>query len=352
VIEHYSKHLMELWKKERIPGLDCVRAYTMLRYKSLSIQSFPMIIDLLKASASVYFLSNNLHPDFKTYAEVPEEEKTRVLNALHTALVPFGAISLQAKLPEDDLHALDVYDRIMELEAAEIAVAEAAAEVERLRLERAALEAEGLRLFHIRDRTVRIEFKRDPKDGIDLAAFAQDKQNIHRSSVQDTTEKAIRQLMTRPVDPDLDTMAEIVIVLQESPILKNPKVREKVITELYDDAEHRMAFSIPYRDVLARVWTYIQHHKERLELLRRFVEEISEGLGECNNGKMARLINVLQGYDETLTMEVPPKEVFQTEIAKLRAHPEEVRGMMAIDLFERFSIPATEQVGWLEALED
>jgi hypothetical protein len=71
----------------------------------------------------------------------------------------------------------------------------------------------------------------------------------------------------------------------------------------------------------------------------------------CANGKMARLVNVLQGYDETLEME-PPREAFQSAIAALMNSPLAERESRARELFIEYRIPADEHDVWLEPLLD
>ena len=69
----------------------------------------------------------------------------------------------------------------------------------------------------------------------------------------------------------------------------------------------------------------------------------------CSNGKMARLVNVLQGFDETLEAEAP-KEVFQFRIAALRKRPLAEREAAARELFREFNIAEAEHTAWLEPL--
>ena len=69
----------------------------------------------------------------------------------------------------------------------------------------------------------------------------------------------------------------------------------------------------------------------------------------CTNGKMARLVNVLQGFDETLLVEAP-KEVFQDKMALLKKLSITEREYAAKALFKEFSIPEMEHAAWLEAL--
>jgi hypothetical protein len=335
-IDLCATHLINLWKEEAIPGFHCVHAYIVLKYYSIhTVEKIPAMIHLVKMATSLFYLSNNKHPDYKTYAEVPLDERTAALHAIRTALRPFGRFHF-GLLPSSDSNIRFVRQRIFEEEEQE----RRAEEERRRQLD-----------IDLRERAV--VFRRDPEGGIDLAAFATDAQNIHRSSVQTATEKAIRQLMNRPVNELVETLPEIIVDLQNPLKIKitSLEFRNRMVTELTHDYFETIAFSIPYGDVLDRVWLFIRSHKERDELFVRLGQEIAEGVGQCTNGKMARLVNVLQGYDDTLEVD-PPREAFHDKIAKLMKLPKEERIDMARSLFLEFSIPVEEQTAWIDSLNE
>jgi len=122
-----------------------------------------------------------------------------------------------------------------------------------------------------------------------------------------------------------------------------------MITELTHDYFETIAFSILYGDVLDKVWAFIRSHTERDELFVRLGQEIAEGVGQCTNGKMARLVNVLQGFDDTLEVD-PPREAFHDKIASLMKLPKEERVDAAEKLFLEFAIPVKEQSVWIAPL--
>jgi len=339
----YATRLYNLWKGESISGLDCIRAYIILKYRSIDeVDKIPHMIRLLKTVAAIWLLSNNNHPVHTTYASVPLEERTVALNAIHEALVPFGMIDIRYLLPSTDMHRKFIWRCLY-------------VEEERIRAEADAVERaaamERRRVFDIQLRAAPVVFARDPEGSIDLKSFATDNQNIHRSSVQTATQKAVVQLMKRTVDPTQDTLPEIIKDLQDPAKIRMSVAgfREKVIMEVQHDYYESVAFSVPYGDVMDRVWTFIRTHTNRADLFIRLAQEIAEGVGMCSNGKMARLVNVLQGFDETLLVE-PPKEVFQDKIALVRKLPLPERGPAAKVLFEEFSIPEDERGVWVEAL--
>jgi hypothetical protein len=256
-------------------------------------------------------------------------------------------------IPKSDVNYKEIIRKVRDSERAALALAAAAAAAAAAAHAAAdAAEAERHRLFAIDLRENPVVFKRDPEGSIDLKAFATDAQNIHRSSVQTATHKAVLQLMKRSVEVGQETLPELV------PDIENPKYisirgvsRERVVMELQHDYYESIAFKIPYGDVLDRIWGFIRHHKERRELFIRLIQEIVEGIGMCTNGKMARLVNVLQGYDETLHVD-PPMELFHEKMAALMKHPKMERIDAARILFVEFSILESDQKPWLDLLED
>jgi len=200
-------------------------------------------------------------------------------------------------------------------------------------------------------------FIRDPEGGIDLKAFSTDAENVHRSSVQTTTSVGIAVLMKRHVLEDQETLAEIIPAIYTSDNIQfvDGNSGEIVISELTNDYYTTRAFGHGYNQVLDRVWTYIVTHSESSELIRRLTQEICEGVGQCTNGKMARLINVLWGYDEELmdtcqAASAAPKDAFQAKFSTLRWLPVAERASAALAVFDEFKIAEKERATWLEPL--
>jgi hypothetical protein len=232
---------------------------------------------------------------------------------------------------------------LLELELAAQREAEAAAQQWELQAE-----------FEEQLNTRPVVFGLDPEGDIDLRAFALDPQSVHRSSVQNSTHKAVVELLSRPAPPaDQDTLPEIVGIFNTSETLRwpAPDVRDSTITELTDNYFNMSAFSVPYSSVLDYVWAYVCGHAEKNELTQRLAEELYEGIGMCSNGKMARLINILQGYDESLET-AAPRELFQQRIAELMSKPLTERTIAAHALFAEFRIPEAEHETWLAPLRD
>jgi hypothetical protein len=272
----------------------------------------------------------NNHPDHTLYSAIPEEERLSALNQLREMLVPYAGEDHLRLIPVDDSFSADIRRRIAHDEHL------------RERQEAARVMEENLR----RNPVV---FQRDPDGGINLAAFAADAQSVHRSSVQNATHRSILNLMNRPLIEGQDALAEVTEGFVSVVRFATDNAREKIIAELTEDYFNTEAFSIRYGDALDHVWAFIRPHIHRNELLVRLAQEVAEGRRMCGNGKMARLVNVLQGYDETLEVDAP-KELFQGRIALLMDIPVNDRRPAAEALFQEFQIPEEEREAWLEPL--
>ena len=342
-IVRYATRIINLWHDESISGYDCPKAYAALSYMSPRHAGF---VNLIRAVVHIVNLS--MHHEHTQFRLVPLAERNAAYAMLLTALEAYGEINHMTLIPQADRHRHLIVTR-QQREEAERRAAEARAQAARLAAEAAARLAE----FDRADRDRHVEFQRDPENGIDLRAFAADAQSVHRSSVQNTTQHIIQQLMNRIISADQETVFEINVDFNNPEIIRwrNEAYKFTTMNMFTDEYFSLEAFSVKYGDVVDRVWAFIRGHAERVELTVRLAQEISEGVGMCANGKMARLVNVLQGYDETLETE-PPREAFQSAIAALMNSPLAERETRARELFSEYRIPAEEHDVWLEPLLD
>lgn len=329
LLNDIARKSMEYWHFQKIPGWYLPRSYVVLKNQNFTKPEYILLYK--KVGEFVAKIERY------TYRNISEAEKTTYTNEIQTLLQPYGDIDLRIVSPI----MFREYIRQRQLEE----------ENERRRR----LEEEREREFQRRLREEAVVFRRDPEGSIDLQAFATDPQNIHRSSVQNATQRAVQILIQRPVPADSNALNGIYNALYNENLVtfNPPMMKDRAYGELTKDYLQTQAFNIPYSQVIESVWVYINTHKSRKHLLVRLAQEILEGIGMCSNGKMARLVNVLQGFDETL-YDVPNpqmmRELFQNKIAKLMENPLAERENLARQLFQEYQIPEEEHNVWLEPL--
>jgi len=203
-----------------------------------------------------------------------------------------------------------------------------------------------------RDRHVEVDLPpqilaRDPVGDVDLRAFGQDGQSVHRSAVQNSTAAALGLIVARPLSQGQDTIPEI------SAVFKAAKFNDRasVLRELKNDigARHVEAFDHSFKDVLDHVWATIRTHEHKGELVKRLFQELQAGIGKCSNGKMCRLLCVLQGFDDQVVA-VLSRDAFQSKFATLASLPLAKRAAAASAVFNDYKIPDAERQAWLEPL--
>ena len=109
-----------------------------------------------------------------------------------------------------------------------------------------------------------------------------------------------------------------------------------------------------YRRTLDGLYLTIQQIKDveiRSELYRRSFEECYESVGQCCEGHISRLCNVLVGFDEVFTPPVPFGEILQNKMAAIAAleatTQEKIR--QATAFFDEYAVPDADRHAWLEA---
>ena len=187
---------------------------------------------------------------------------------------------------------------------------------------------------------------RDPVGEINLRAFAQDQENVQREPLQKATQVTLASIVDRPLPQDQYTLQEIQVAFLQHYGADAEEALFEIDVDLRYDTQ---AFGYSYATVLDHIWALIRDHEHKEELIKRLYEEIVSGIGACPNGKMCHIMNVAQGYDDSITMFVS-KDAFQSKMASLTKLPKEERLEKAKQAFQEYHIPEEEQEAWLEPL--
>jgi len=307
-IAAYASSMLVLWYEQNIPTMNCAKAFALLKYGRLQdhLSYRPLMAAMLRLHKQQRFSKAT------PYHTLSEGKRAFAIQALNAALEAFPTMDWFALIPVSDRW----YTRIQE------------------RLDRL------------------IGFRRDPEGSIDLAAFARDSQSVHRSSVQTALQEGLAILMAYPIPPGLDAFNEIMneytsrgLFRPKHAICHTLAVDMDTLSVSLEDQTYS------YLDVITHLWAHIKTHSSKEELVKRLLEELEDGYLHCGNGKMARLVNVLTGFEDVVPCPVDSHELFQNKIVELLPLPTAERITRAQELFRDYSIQEDEQGGWLEALE-
>jgi len=106
-------------------------------------------------------------------------------------------------------------------------------------------------------------------------------------------------------------------------IINNQYLNEHVkrlLFEYMDNKEVHSILNITFEELLLSVYDFIEKNENKEELYKIMNEEISEANCKCFTGRISRLINVLNGYDEHIEIHIADNEQIGNIISIIRTN--------------------------------
>jgi len=104
-------------------------------------------------------------------------------------------------------------------------------------------------------------------------------------------------------------------------IINNQILSEQVkrlLFEYMDNKEVHTILNITFEELLLSVYDFIEKNENKEELYRIMNVEISEANCKCFSGRISRLINVLNGFDEHIEIHIADNEQIGNVISVIR----------------------------------
>ena len=142
--------------------------------------------------------------------------------------------------------------------------------------------------------------------GEDNNNIFKNKQNVHNRHIEESVQKIVDKLVAyHPKDKKTYIFKDI-----KDTILKSIKDEEKELKEKVEGSLIRIGLdravygnsNVTLVTILLKVWSYIQDSPFNEELQKRLIEELNESNSKCSTGFASRLVNVLSGFDENMTI--------------------------------------------------
>jgi hypothetical protein len=152
--------------------------------------------------------------------------------------------------------------------------------------------------------------------------------NVHDSGIQGSTKANIAYLVNYrkevPLNPKLFDEINAVYKSKQS-LLGN--LGAFFVSANYSDLPGNILFvqsqtpyimhGVTFMELVDRIWLRIQDTADaetKMELQKRFAEEVKEGQAHCMNGMMVRLVNVFLGFDPNVQVKLNPNQILQARI--------------------------------------
>jgi hypothetical protein len=191
------------------------------------------------------------------------------------------------------------------------------------------------------------------------AQLATDSQNVHTREITQQMKDSINILLAVQVPQTINgsTMREIRTSWMEAGYSEYEieTVYRDIVNWWNKDMIYNAGDKL-YRRMLRGLWWTIKQYKEdvRKELEKRLWQELRDGAipySVCTQGHVARLSNVMIGFDEAFVPPVPVGEVLQQKMAAIYGmdvgYEEQMR--LATDVLVELKIPREQYAEWLSA---
>jgi len=130
-----------------------------------------------------------------------------------------------------------------------------------------------------------------------------DTQSVHNHSIQEGVSNSINYITSIKPSIQIEQLKELII--------NNQYLDEHVkrlLFEYIDIKEVHSILNITFEELLLSVYDFIEKNENKEELFKIMNDEISEANCKCFTGRISRLINVLNGYDEHIEIHIADNE--------------------------------------------
>ena len=192
---------------------------------------------------------------------------------------------------------------------------------------------------------------------------AEDAQNVHTTSVQQSVDRSLDYILKFPVPRDsnyLQNMQMRYVRRAGWRFWRYPGVRRhmKSVCTLCADNTVHSRFGVTFAEVLERVWAITQNHEHRNTMEDVLWEEIASGVGYCFTGRFSRLVNALSGFVEEVSVGISEREQISDAVITCLRKCKEKAGegyvLVAKDrvqaLLKEYDVAEGEHDAWLDAI--
>lgn len=195
---------------------------------------------------------------------------------------------------------------------------------------------------------------RPPAPPNTLAAFAEDRQNIHTQVAVDHAKRMVGIVRKIEVPTDFrwnrtecsKTPGDIIRECR----LSVRAAQQMMGHYLSSDRIYDMDKGI-YGKVLDSVWQYILNSPEKADLVKVLKAEMEDNVGMCAQGNLTRVCNILAGFVDGISQQESPADMLGREVPKLADLADiSERARRLTEVLAESGLPADKWSDWVSAV--
>jgi hypothetical protein len=135
----------------------------------------------------------------------------------------------------------------------------------------------------------------------------QDNQSVHNHQIQISLRNSIEYLIKDKPSISLDQMKQEI---------EKQCLSYELLTNYCKDQSVHSVLNVTFEEVLLSVWSKIRNHNDRQEIIKVLNIEMLDSECKCFTGRLTRLVNCLNGFDDNIKLEISDNEQM-SNISKL-----------------------------------
>lgn len=197
-----------------------------------------------------------------------------------------------------------------------------------------------------------------------LETLANDDENVHTPEIQIPLIRKLKELQSyakgMKINAELYLPDMIASMIEPEEINVTTELALEHLRHCFQQIDSTKIFDLTYQEVCTYVWFRInymfQENEEKLKLLReRFFQEVSESIGQCLNGNIARLMNVFSGVDDEMSIQfatITKDQFVNLLLENIDLLTPEMAMQRCYQLLQKAQIPEDEWGYWIDAVRE
>ena len=173
-----------------------------------------------------------------------------------------------------------------------------------------------------------------------------DSQNVHDNSINRTIIESVNRLMKDVLLKDTDQTE-----LMNDPILT--KQTKQILLEYMSHSEQHSLLLLSFAELFGIVWQVIEKHPDASTIKEVLNQEMNDSICKCFTGRMNRLVNVLNGFDERVVIKIADSYAIANVIIMLQkqyTNIKELKETIHKELIERGYVETVIK-DWIDFIE-
>jgi hypothetical protein len=134
---------------------------------------------------------------------------------------------------------------------------------------------------------------------------------VHNHSIQESIRESIQNILK--IKPTIKNLNNLIL----NDNILTTKTKEILMEYLEDTSVHTI-LNITFEELLLYVFNRIQINKHKDEIKRILNSEMHESVRKCFTGRISRLINCLNGFDELVNIKIAGNEQISQIISAIQ----------------------------------